>query len=218
MLMRLRQTIPHKDELVPELKDAWKECRETFGDNNVVIVSNSAGTYLDPAQVQAESVSYHLAVPVLRHKVFKPSYSCISAVRAYFSSLPKPIRDDELIVVGDRLFTDIVLANRMSRRMPPIPSSPSTTGEAPTQEKIKTRPNHRTSPLSVWTSGVWQKENMVMRAFERGILTGIQRYIAPDNGLHTAVETEKFVKKPPPVEASPIKESLSRRLWNRILK
>lgn len=34
-----------------------------------------------------------------------------------------------------------------------------------------------------------------MRAIEKGILTGIQRYITADNGVHTIAETERFVKK-----------------------
>ncbi|KIP08684.1 hypothetical protein PHLGIDRAFT_29464 [Phlebiopsis gigantea 11061_1 CR5-6] len=140
-------TTPHKDQLVPDLKDAWRECREAFGECNVLIVSNSAGTRLDPGELQAESVTYYLSAPVLRHKVFKPSYSCISSIRKYFTSLPTPIRDDELIIVGDRIFTDIVMANRMAH-----------------------------GPLSIWTSGVWQREATAMRWLEKGLMQGIQRY------------------------------------------
>ncbi|KAF8190811.1 mitochondrial PGP phosphatase-domain-containing protein [Pholiota molesta] len=76
-------TIPHKDTLVPELQESWKECREIFGEGNVLIT---------------ESVTHHLGVPVLQHKAFKPAYSCITAIRTYFSSLRSPILDHELIV------------------------------------------------------------------------------------------------------------------------
>ncbi|KAI0764334.1 mitochondrial PGP phosphatase-domain-containing protein [Trametes elegans] len=123
-------TIPHEDRLVPELVDAWKECRETFGPANVLI---------------AESVSHHLSVPVLRHTSLKPSYSCIKSIRAYFASLPRPVRDEELVVVGDRLLTDIVMANRMSHRAPPS-----------------------VGPLAVWTEGLWKRENLALRALEGG--------------------------------------------------
>ncbi|KAF9450094.1 hypothetical protein P691DRAFT_798553 [Macrolepiota fuliginosa MF-IS2] len=117
-------TIPYEDTLVPELETAWAECRKTFGQGNVVIVSNSAGTQTDPGGIQSESVSHHLQVPVLYHKSFKPAYSCVSSIRTYFSSLHRPISDDELIIVGDRIFTDIVLANRMRLTNPKRPTDP----------------------------------------------------------------------------------------------
>ncbi|KIJ15571.1 hypothetical protein PAXINDRAFT_29563, partial [Paxillus involutus ATCC 200175] len=106
-------TVPHQDLLVPELQATWKECREVFGESNVLIVSNSVGTKHDPGEIQAESVSHYLSVPVLRHNSPKPAYSCINAIRAYFSTLRVPIKDEELVVVGDRVFTDVVMANRM---------------------------------------------------------------------------------------------------------
>ena len=122
-------TIPHKDHLVPELEvrepalfpphltfphDAWAECRAAFGPDHVVVVSNSAGTrQLDAGAIQAEAVGHALGVPVLCHAALKPSYSCIKDIRAYFAGLPKPVRDDELVVVGDRVFTDVVMARRM---------------------------------------------------------------------------------------------------------
>ncbi|KAJ3575289.1 hypothetical protein NP233_g1200 [Leucocoprinus birnbaumii] len=120
-------TIPYQDTLVPELETAWSECRKTFGENNVIIVSNSAGTHTDPGGIQAESVSHHLQVPVLNHHVFKPGYSCINSIRTYFSSLHRPITDDELIIVGDRIFTDIVMANRMRLTNPRRPTDPAHT-------------------------------------------------------------------------------------------
>ncbi|KAH0829104.1 hypothetical protein J3R83DRAFT_2570 [Lanmaoa asiatica] len=108
-------TIPYKDSLVPQLEDAWKECRAVFGEGAVLIVSNSAGTKHDTGQVQAESVSHHLSVPVLRHNSPKPAYSCIKSIRTYFSTLRDPIKDEELVIVGDRIFTDVVMAKRMRR-------------------------------------------------------------------------------------------------------
>ncbi|KAI0090592.1 mitochondrial PGP phosphatase-domain-containing protein [Irpex rosettiformis] len=214
-------TIPHKDQLVPELQEAWKECREAFGEGNVLIVSNSAGTKLDPGGIQAESVTYHLSVPVLRHKVFKPSYSCISAIRNYFASLPKPVKDNELIVVGDRIFTDVVLANRMSRRraLPPSNSveekkksheSSSSLEDGNSQKTIAPR----TGPLSVCTSGVWKREGMVMRYMEKSLMQGIQRYVVPDNGLgHT--NASQFVRELPP-PPSPEPESRMRRCFGKL--
>ncbi|KAG9316266.1 hypothetical protein JVU11DRAFT_2294 [Chiua virens] len=76
-------------------QDAWKECRHVFGDGNVLIASNSA---------------------VLRYNAPKPVYACIGSIRGYFSTLKVPVKDEELVVVGDRIFTDVVMANRMHCR------------------------------------------------------------------------------------------------------
>ena len=61
-------------------------------------------------------MSHHLSVPVLQHNSPKPAHSCISSIRAYFYSLRDPVKEDELVVIGDRIFTDVVMANRMRRR------------------------------------------------------------------------------------------------------
>ncbi|KAI6145531.1 HAD phosphatase [Pisolithus tinctorius] len=172
-------TIPYKDTLVPELKDAWRECREVFGERNVLIVSNSAGTGDDPGGIQAESVSHHLSVPVLHHGSPKPAYRCISAIRTYFSSLPNPIQDHELVVVGDRVFTDVVMANRMKRRVA------RATGEP---DKAASTYDRRNGPLAVWTNGVWQKESMVMRWIERCLVDVVGRRMDGKSGLSDSLE------------------------------
>ncbi|KIK61240.1 hypothetical protein GYMLUDRAFT_166904 [Collybiopsis luxurians FD-317 M1] len=137
--------------LVPELEEAWKECRQTFGPKNVLVVSNSAGSKRDAGGIQAKSVRHHLGVPVLFHASMKPGYSCIKQIRSYFRSLSDPVNDDQLIVVGDRLFTDIVMANRF-----PLPP-------------------HRT--LGVWTTSVWVREATLMRFCERKLLDGVKKWI-----------------------------------------
>ena len=44
----------------------------------------------------------------------KPSHRTIRAIRKYFASIPSPISGPEqLIVIGDRIFTDVVLGNRL---------------------------------------------------------------------------------------------------------
>ncbi|KAL4079136.1 HAD phosphatase, partial [Scleroderma citrinum] len=184
-------TIPYKDSLVPELQGAWKECREAFGEGNVLIVSNSAGTRDDPGGIQAESVSYYLSAPVLQHNSLKPAYACISGIRPYFSSLRNPIKDDELVVVGDRIFTDVVMANRMRRRAVPKPEEPKREDEMSLRERAK-------GPLAVWTSGVWQKESMAMRYFERQLVDAICRWT--DSSSHLAEYQKAFTKPLPAPE------------------
>ncbi|KAI6046319.1 HAD phosphatase, partial [Pisolithus marmoratus] len=159
-------TIPYRDTLVPELQNAWQECREVFGERNILIVSNSAGTTDDPGGIQAESVSHHLSVPVLHHDSPKPAYRCISAIRAYFSSLPNPIQGHELIIVGDRVFTDVVMANRMKRRVAPSTGEPDKASSIHDLENV---------PLAVWTTGVWKKESMMIRWIERHLVDVVGR-------------------------------------------
>jgi phosphatidylglycerophosphatase GEP4 len=173
-------TIPYKDTLVPQLEDTWRECREAFGEGNVIIVSNSAGTKFDAGGIQAESVSYHLSVPVLRHGTLKPGYSCIASIRAYFSSLRVPISDDELVVVGDRIFTDVVMANRMRSDFA------SSSSDAPARARIG-------GPLAIWTDGVWQKESMTMRWAEKRLLNVVRKWARHEE--MSSVGTDVFVRK-----------------------
>ncbi|KAH7908106.1 mitochondrial PGP phosphatase-domain-containing protein [Hygrophoropsis aurantiaca] len=199
-------TIPHQDQLVPELQEAWQECRAVFGPGNVLVVSNSAGTRSDTGEIQAESVSRHLGVPVLRHATLKPGYSCIAGIRAYFTSLPavggghkaqlekmeigsashignegakdlndrdvgSPIRDDELVIVGDRIFTDVVMANRMATHK----RSSSANSTNPIIAVSSPHLQRPSGPLAIWTTGVWQKESMTMRWCERKLVDLVRR-------------------------------------------
>ena len=125
-------------------------------------------------------MSHHLSVPVLRHPALKPSYSCISSIRAYFASLPRPVRDDELIVVGDRVFTDTVLANRMARYQRVTQRSPAShiSSAASSAEKLSKEldtsapspvaqplasARMRVGPLAILTTAVWERDSRVLR-------------------------------------------------------
>jgi len=190
-------THPHKDVVVPEIQEAWDECKRIFGDGNILIVSNSAGTWLDPGGIQCESVIQTTGVPVLRHRSFKPAYSCISAIRSYFSSLRFPIRDEELIVVGDRVFTDIVMANRMQEKraaqgiLKMILTCGYDNGGAIGKEK-DTACDRPPGPLAVWTTGVWTKEAMVMRWCEKKLVDAVRHW---SRGEETALDTAVFVRE-----------------------
>ncbi|KAG9043440.1 hypothetical protein FS837_009526 [Tulasnella sp. UAMH 9824] len=166
-------TRPYDDKLVPELNDAWEECKEVFGRDNVLIVSNSAGTKSDAGLIQAESVSHHLGVPVLAHTTKKPG--CIKPILRYFAERhpppssssppphaptsptrlsnlfsrfsPPPQNHPKIIVVGDRLCTDVLMANRIG-----------------------------SSALAIWTTGLWVRESMFLRRLERLFLDSVLRY------------------------------------------
>lgn len=139
-------------------------------------------------------MSHHLSAPVLRHPAFKPSYSCISSIRAYFASLPRPVRDDELIVVGDRLFTDTVLANRMARyeRVTQRLSPSATSDAASSVEKLSkeldaSAPSDvvkplasarmRVGPLAILTTAVWERDSPVLRRMEMQVMRGVERWV-----------------------------------------
>ncbi|KAM6502626.1 Mitochondrial PGP phosphatase domain containing protein [Amanita muscaria] len=212
-------TLPHKDTLVPEIANAWDECRHTFGAGNVVIVSNSAGTWVDPGGIQSESVSYHLRVPVLSHRRFKPSYSCITDIRTYFSSLRFPIRDEELVIVGDRIFTDIIMANRM-RCWKPRQSIFSLAascafekeGAIETEQEVKeVAQANPCGPLAIWTTGVWEREAMIMRCAEKWTVQAVQRYSKPKQGQ--VLDTAKFLK---PIPEPPKKTSIIDRILDKV--
>ena len=155
-------------------------------------------------------MNYHLRAPVLFHESFKPAYSCITAIRSYFSSLPSPIRDRELIIVGDRIFTDVVLANRMhlqNRRQKGIfgltlsRNFKKDGALAADNESFgnATGVLHPSGPLSVWTTGVWEKESMMMRWLENGLVKLVQRCSTPPTG--EPVDTSQYLKslqKPEP--------------------
>ncbi|KIK61241.1 hypothetical protein GYMLUDRAFT_166904 [Collybiopsis luxurians FD-317 M1] len=130
----------------------------------------------------------------------KPGYSCIKQIRSYFRSLSDPVNDDQLIVVGDRLFTDIVMANRFREkgwtdriglRSQSFVSRHATTSSSVTQSSTRdgssadvtesnvpmspALPPHRT--LGVWTTSVWVREATLMRFCERKLLDGVKKWI-----------------------------------------
>ncbi|KAH7329742.1 mitochondrial PGP phosphatase-domain-containing protein [Rhizoctonia solani] len=168
-------TVPHRDTLIPELADAWTRCSSAFGRENMLIVSNSAGTSDDPLGIQAESLSYNLGVPVFRRKYKKPA--CGEEIVRYFCHkqaypkpsepvqrasrqvsispkseppaviLPKTDETPRLLIIGDRLLTDVLLSNT-------LPS--------------------RNDHLSIWTTRLWKTPDLpLLRFIEQTILRAV---------------------------------------------
>ncbi|GAA5820120.1 hypothetical protein JCM11491_007248 [Sporobolomyces phaffii] len=134
-------TAPNRDDLAPGLEHAWRDLVDAFGPDNVLVVSNSVGTLSkDPALLGAEQVSRNLRVPVLAHKQPKPGWQCAAQIARHFTSAsvssqvvysplaqlvdrvarrpPRQRRDTSrpvrLLVIGDRLATDMILAHRLA--------------------------------------------------------------------------------------------------------
>lgn len=142
---------------------------------------------------QAESVSHNLGIAVLPHTTKKPG--CSSTIIDYFAgqrpilkaaasqgtteALITPIQPFELIVVGDRVFTDVILGNKLGA-------------------------------LPVWTTGLWQRELMLMRYIEYGLVGVVDSWTRwSDNRKRKLgkpvplTPQDLFVLPPPPVKPSP---------------
>jgi len=78
-----------------------------------LIVSNSAGTNDDPEHASAKLLEKNTGIPVLRHSTKKPG--CGHEILSYFRQLPETgvTESNHIAVVGDRLFTDVMMANLM---------------------------------------------------------------------------------------------------------
>jgi hypothetical protein len=76
-------------------------------------VSNTAGTDSDKQQKDAAVLEANTGIKVLRHSTKKPG--CKEEVMAYFRAHPDAgvSRPDQIAIVGDRLSTDIMMANMM---------------------------------------------------------------------------------------------------------
>ncbi|KAJ2160067.1 hypothetical protein GGF46_002525 [Coemansia sp. RSA 552] len=98
-------TAPYVNTIHPPFQDAWAQCRSIFPRQNILVVSNSAGTPDDSNYMAAREVERELGVPVLRHTDKKPR--CGAEILQAFGGAPPA----EIAVVGDRLATDVAMAN-----------------------------------------------------------------------------------------------------------
>jgi phosphatidylglycerophosphatase GEP4 len=104
---------PHENVIHPPYKAKFQELRNAYPGSRLLIVSNTAGTSSDLSGAQAELLERNTGVTVLRHRTKKPG--CRSDILDYFRSakdvdISSP---SQIAIVGDRLLTDIMLANTM---------------------------------------------------------------------------------------------------------
>lgn len=94
-------------------QEKFQELRRAYPGSKLLIVSNTAGTASDKHQAEAAILEKNTGVKVLQHSTKKPG--CKDEVFAYFkqqsdSGVTSP---SQIAVVGDRLFTDVMMANLM---------------------------------------------------------------------------------------------------------
>ncbi|OBA21240.1 HAD-superfamily phosphatase [Metschnikowia bicuspidata var. bicuspidata NRRL YB-4993] len=100
----------HDDKVWPAYAEAWERLRQFYPKEKLLIVSNSAGTNDDVDYRQADKLERDTGVTVLRHPTKKPG--CHQEILEYFAQ--HGINNaSEIAVIGDRLFTDILMANMM---------------------------------------------------------------------------------------------------------
>lgn len=105
-------SITYVDDLHPTLVAKMAEIRAAFP-HAIAILSNSVGTSNDINFSGAIKTEQNMGIPVIRHANKKPG--CLDEVMAHFRSCADPsIRPEEICVVGDRLLTDVVFANKFN--------------------------------------------------------------------------------------------------------
>ncbi|KAK6363246.1 hypothetical protein TWF730_000689 [Orbilia blumenaviensis] len=118
----IRAVILDKDNCISEnyalevygpYKDKFEALKAAYPGNRLLIVSNSSGTQDDKDGKEAALLSQTLSIPVLRHNVKKPG--CLDEILAHLRACPDVQLESpsQIAVVGDRLFTDVMMANMM---------------------------------------------------------------------------------------------------------
>ena len=143
-------TDPYVDELAADAVPAIAACREVFGSDRLLIMSNSAGGRDDAGWCAARAVESSLGMAVLRHGKKKPAGG--DEVMSWFrerSEAGVGVSPHELVFVGDRLLTDVVFGNLHG--MLTVHVQPFTLrGDNPAARVIRTVENRVLLPLLRW--------------------------------------------------------------------
>jgi phosphatidylglycerophosphatase GEP4 len=105
---------PDSNEVYPAYKDHFEALRAAYPGRRLLVVSNTAGaTSWDKQMKLAEELEKNTGIVVLHHKTKKPG--CGPEIMDYFRKHPELGVTDpaHVAVVGDRLTTDMMLANIM---------------------------------------------------------------------------------------------------------
>ncbi|ODQ47375.1 hypothetical protein PICMEDRAFT_71451 [Pichia membranifaciens NRRL Y-2026] len=104
----------HDDKVWPEYTEKLDMLKKEYPGASMLIVSNSAGTNDDKEYLQAGILEEKTGVRVLRHTTKKPG--CHEEIMQFFKQQGVCQHPSEVAVVGDRLFTDMIMANIMGAK------------------------------------------------------------------------------------------------------
>lgn len=102
---------PKENTVYPPYKYHFEALRQRYPGKHLLIVSNSAGTLSDPGGKEASLLDEATGIEVFRHAMKKPG--CGKEVLDYLRA-DKQLgitHAGQIAFVGDRLFTDIMMAN-----------------------------------------------------------------------------------------------------------
>lgn len=103
--------LPNANTIDPTCKTIIAQLLAHYGPKNLLIVSNTAGlASKDPQGKDAALLEEEIGIPVLLHTVPKPGPECGQAALQHFRDRGVDVKPEQIAVVGDRLFTDIVMA------------------------------------------------------------------------------------------------------------
>lgn len=102
---------PHQNHIWGPYNDQWAKLKRYYPGKAILIVSNTAGSKSDHSLKEAKLLGEKTGVTVFRHLVKKPG--CHQEIYDYFVENKIVERPGEVAVIGDRLFTDIMMSNMM---------------------------------------------------------------------------------------------------------
>ncbi|KAK3955366.1 UPF0660 protein [Pseudoneurospora amorphoporcata] len=106
--------IPDHNEIYDDYKERMEALKAAYPGRRLLIVSNTAGAQSwDKDGKMASAVEKATGITVLPHRVKKPG--CGDEIMSYFRAHPETgvTSPHQIAVVGDRLATDMMLANMM---------------------------------------------------------------------------------------------------------
>ncbi|RKF80678.1 Phosphatidylglycerophosphatase GEP4, mitochondrial [Golovinomyces cichoracearum] len=107
--------VPQTNTVHEPYQKKFEQLKAAYPNGRLLIVSNTAGTIsVDPVGQLASEVQKATGVRVLRHAIRKPG--CHAEILEYFRHQCPGVnitRPDQIAIVGDRITTDVMLANVM---------------------------------------------------------------------------------------------------------
>lgn len=103
--------VPHTNTVYPDYQKKWEALRAAYPGDQLMIVSNTSGSSSDRSGVLADELETATGVRVFRHGGKKPG--CYEVVLEELKRKGLVKGGEEVAVVGDRLMTDVVMANLM---------------------------------------------------------------------------------------------------------